>query len=222
MKCPRCTSWTPPAGKVAGVFDRRAVERGDDIAGLDASLCSWTSVLRLVDHCTFDFLHAEAVGDARGYRLNLDAEPYARHNSFVLELGNNCLRCPRRDIKANADRTARGRVNRGIDAYDVAIDVECETAGIALVDRRIDLNVVVVWAGVDVAPLAAAPAPARSGCVATSRLRGGSGRARVRRAHTLRHENGPSSLASSCSPICCLRVACFECASGPFRPVPRR
>src|ERR1700683_100729 len=43
------------------------------------------------------------------YGLNLDAEPSARHDSFIFELGNYPLRCLRRDIKANADRTARGR-----------------------------------------------------------------------------------------------------------------
>ena len=83
--------------------DRRAVERGDDIAGLDASLCRWTSILRSVNHCTFGFLHAEAVGDAPGYGLNLDTEPSARHDSFVFELGNNRLRCLRRDVKAYAN-----------------------------------------------------------------------------------------------------------------------
>jgi hypothetical protein len=59
------------AGKIAGVFDRRAVECSDDIAGLDACPCSWTSILRLIDHRTFRRLHAKAVGDALGYRLNL-------------------------------------------------------------------------------------------------------------------------------------------------------
>jgi len=41
-------------------------------------------------------------------QLSLDAEPSARHDTFVLELGNNRLRRLRRDIKANTDRTPEG------------------------------------------------------------------------------------------------------------------
>ena len=39
----------------------------------------------------------------------------------------------------------------GVDADHVAVDVECRSAGVALVDRRIDLHVVVVGPGADVA-----------------------------------------------------------------------
>src|SRR6202043_1288303 len=55
--------------------------------------------------------------------------------------------------EGDADRTARGRVDRSIDADHIAIHVECGTAGISLIDRRIDLNVVIVRTRSDVASL---------------------------------------------------------------------
>jgi hypothetical protein len=57
------------------------------------------------------------------------------------------LRCARYiggDRKANADTSARRRENRGIDADHLALGIERGTARIAPVDRRIDLQEVIV------------------------------------------------------------------------------
>jgi hypothetical protein len=50
-------------------------------------------------------------------------------------------------------RPAGRRDDRGVDPDDVAVDIERGTAGIALVHRRIDLNVIVIGTGADVATL---------------------------------------------------------------------
>ena len=44
-----------------------------------------------------------------------------------------------------------GEIDRGVDADHIAVDVERRAAGIAFVDRRVDLDVVVIGAGADVA-----------------------------------------------------------------------
>ena len=51
----------------------------------------------------------------------------------------------------DADRPAGRREDRGVDADHVAVDVEGGAARIALVDRRVDLDVVVIGSGADVA-----------------------------------------------------------------------
>ena len=56
-----------------------------------------------------------------------------------------------RNGKADADRTARRRQDGGVNADDLAVHVEQRAAGIALVDGRICLDIVVVGAGIDVA-----------------------------------------------------------------------
>ena len=56
-----------------------------------------------------------------------------------------------RDREGDADRAARRREDRGVDADHIAVDVEGRAAGIALVHRRVDLDEVVIGAGADVA-----------------------------------------------------------------------
>src|SRR5262249_33250026 len=57
----------------------------------------------------------------------------------------------RRHRKADADRAAGRRDDCGIDADHLAVEVEQGAAGIAAVDGRVGLNVVVVGTGIDVA-----------------------------------------------------------------------
>ena len=87
--------------------------------------------LRLVDQCAFDLLHPEAVGDLRRDRLDADADIAARHVAVLLELRHDRLRRIGGDVEADADRTAGRREDRGVDADDIAIDVERRAAGIA-------------------------------------------------------------------------------------------
>ena len=53
--------------------------------------------------------------------------------------------------EADADRAARRREDRGVDADHFAIEIERRTAGIAAIDRRIDLQEVVIRAIADIA-----------------------------------------------------------------------
>ena len=83
--------------------------------------------------------------------MDLHADPAARDRALVLELADHGLDGVGGDREGDADRAARRREDRGVDADHVAVGVEGRAAGIALVDRRIDLDEVVIGAGADVA-----------------------------------------------------------------------
>src|SRR5205814_8254460 len=83
--------------------------------------------------------------------LDRDPEPAARHLAVLLELGDDALAGVRRHREADPDRAARGRVDRGVDADHLARQVEGRPARIAAVDRRVELDEIVVRALVDVA-----------------------------------------------------------------------
>src|SRR5215470_4942933 len=138
-------------GEVSGVFDRVAIDRRDHVTGHDASLSGRTVRLRVGDQRTVGWLETEIVGDFGGDGLDLHANPAAADLAVVLELSNDRLHRRSRDGKGDAYRAARGGEDGGIDADHVAVDVEGRAAGIAFVDRRIDLNEVVVGAGPDIA-----------------------------------------------------------------------
>ena len=53
--------------------------------------------------------------------------------------------------KANADATARRRVDGSIHADDLTLQVEVRPTGVAAIDRRVDLQEVVVGSGADIA-----------------------------------------------------------------------
>ena len=53
------------------------------------ALAAGLSTLRLGDERAFRLLEAEAVGDVRRDRLDLDADPAAGHVAVVLELGDD-------------------------------------------------------------------------------------------------------------------------------------
>src|SRR6185369_15452336 len=110
-----------------------------------------TAGLRRINQRTACLLHPEALGDIRSDRLDLDTHPPARNVTLVFELGHDRLGGLRRNIEADADRSARWREDCGIYADYIAADVESGTAGVALVDRGVDLNVVIRTRS-DVAP----------------------------------------------------------------------
>src|ERR1700733_922668 len=139
------------AGEIARVLYRRAIDRGNDVTRLDSGLGRRTAVLRVVYHRAAGLLHAEAVGDVGRHWLHLNAEPAAGDVALVLELGDHEFRGAGRDVETDFDRTARRREDRGVDADHVAVHVESRTAGIALVDGGVDLDVIVVRPGADVA-----------------------------------------------------------------------
>ena len=93
----------------------------------------------------------EALGDVVGDLLDAHAEPAAPRLAELAELIDDGDRGVRRHRKADADRAAGRRDDRGVDADDVAVEVEQRAAGIAAIDGGVGLNVIVVRARIDVA-----------------------------------------------------------------------
>src|SRR6476646_10088056 len=139
------------AGEFLGILDRLAVDGGDDVTGLDAGLGRRTIGLRFRHQRAFRLLHAEAVGDVRRHRLDLDTDPAAADRALVLELGNHALDRRSRDRERDTDAAAGRRIDRGVDAHHFAIGIERRTAGVTLVHGRVDLDEVVIWAVADIA-----------------------------------------------------------------------
>src|SRR5215470_1373119 len=137
-------------GEITGILDRMAVDDSDDIPREDAGFGGGAVRLWLGDQRTFGSIHPEVFGNVGSDRLNLHAEPAAADHALVLELGDDRLHRLGRNIKGDANRSARRREDRGVDPDDVAVHVEGRAAGIAFVDRRVNLDEVVVGAGANV------------------------------------------------------------------------
>ena len=86
-----------------------------------------------------------------GHLLDAHAEPAAPGFAVFLQLIDDRHRAVRRNRKADADRAAGRRNDRGIDADDFAVEVEQRAAGIAAIDGGVGLNVIVVRPRIDVA-----------------------------------------------------------------------
>ena len=140
-----------PAGEIVRIGDRLAVDRGDDVAALHAGGGGGQILLRRGHQRAARLLEAEVVGQIRGHILNLDADPAARDRAVLLELLHDVLDDVAGDGEADADAAARRREDRGVDAHHLAFGVEGRAAGIAVIDRRVDLQEVVIGPGADVA-----------------------------------------------------------------------
>ena len=92
----------------------------------------------------------EALGDRVVDRLNAHTEPTAARLVILLELIDHRHDARRGGGEADADRPAGRRKDRGVDADHFALHVEQRAARIALVDRGVGLQEVVVWTAVDV------------------------------------------------------------------------
>src|SRR5690348_4357694 len=141
------TSPLPPAplpGKVSPVLHGIAVDGRDHVAGLQAGFRRRSVGLRFVDDRAFNVVHAQAVGDTLVHALHLHADPAALDKALVLERGHHGLDRVGRNTEADADRAAGRRVDRRVHGDHVAVSVEGRATGVALVDRRIDLDEVVV------------------------------------------------------------------------------
>ena len=76
-----------------------------------------------------------------------------RTSPILLQLLDDARDRIGRHGKADADRSAGRRDDRRVHADDFAVHVEQRTARVALVDRRVGLQVVVIGPGIDVAAL---------------------------------------------------------------------
>ena len=90
-------------------------------------------------------------GDFRRHALDLDAQPAARDMAMRLKLRHHVMDGGGRNGEADADAAARGREDHRIHADHLAAQVEGRAAGIAAIDRRVDLDEVVIIARADVA-----------------------------------------------------------------------
>src|SRR5262245_43037424 len=126
------------------------VNTGDDVAGENARLGGRTVGLYFSDKRAFRLLQAEGVSHLFSNRLNLHANPSTGDDAFVAELGDNIFHRVGRNGESDADRSARRREDRGVHADYVAVHIEAWATRVALVDRRIDLNEVIVWPGADI------------------------------------------------------------------------
>ena len=96
-------------------------------------------------------LDVEAVGDVVGHLLDAHAEPAAAGLAELAKLIDDGDRGLGRHREADADRAARRRDDRRVDADHLALEIEQRAAGIAAIDGGVGLDVVVVRTGIDVA-----------------------------------------------------------------------
>src|SRR6185437_11141450 len=146
---PRRHGSNPPR-QLARVANRRSIDCCNNVTALDTGFDRRAAGLRLVVKSTGGLLQAHAVGNVRRYRLDLHADPPAGNDALIAQLAYHVLDGTGRNGERDADRAARWRVDRGIDADHVAVDVEGGATGIALVHRRIDLDEIIVGAGANV------------------------------------------------------------------------
>ena len=137
--------------QVAHGLDGLAVELDDDVAFLQAAGCRRAVVGNAGDQRAGRLGHAESLGDFVRHVLDAHADPAATHLAEAPQLLDDRHGDFGRNREADADRAAGRRHDRGVDADDLAADVEQRPAGIAAVNRGIGLDVVVVRAGIDVA-----------------------------------------------------------------------
>src|SRR5690606_36046261 len=82
---------------------------------------------------------------------DLDAEPAALHRAVLDQVLDHLAGRRGRNSEGDSDIAARWREDRRVDADHLTVEVEGRTARIAAVDRRVDLEEVVIGAGADVA-----------------------------------------------------------------------
>src|SRR5205823_6136467 len=95
------------------------------------------------DHRAMLAVETEARRDRRRHLLDLHAKPAAADLALRLELRHHRLSNARRHREADADAAAVRRIDRGVDADDLTVQVEGRATGIAAIDRRVDLQEIV-------------------------------------------------------------------------------
>src|SRR5262245_21344521 len=146
----RCQTADLPR-EVSGVLHRAAIHGRDNLTGHDARLGGRAISLRFGHKRALRRFQTKIVRDLGGDWLDLHTDSAAGDFAVLLELGHDRLHSRSRDRKSYADRTARRREDGRVDANHVAVHIESRPAGIAFVDRGIDLNEVVVRSRPDVA-----------------------------------------------------------------------
>src|SRR6185312_12903478 len=137
------------AGQVTHFLDGVAVERDDHIARLDAGRLGRALVVDTGHQRATRLADTEAFGEFIRHFLNAHPEPPAPRFAVFLQLIEHRDRAVGRNRETDADRAAGRRDDCRVDADDLAVEIEQRAAGIAAVDGRVGLDVVVVRPGLD-------------------------------------------------------------------------
>ena len=134
------------ADQFAGVFHRRPGKRHDHIARQHPAILGRT--FRNIGHQRPGSLgQAHRLGHVRRHVLDAHTQPAAAGFAELLQLANDLGHHIRRHRKPDPDRAAGRRQDRGVHPDHLTVHVEQRPAGIALVDRRIGLQEIVIGAG---------------------------------------------------------------------------
>ena len=140
-------------GQFPRFIDLVAIEDNNDIAGFQQPAIGRAALDDGRNQHTARLVHTETFGNVVSHRLDADTQEAAPRLAELPQLINYPGSQFGRNGKADADRTAGRRNDRGVDADDLAIHVEQRPAGIAAVDGRIRLDEAVIRPGINVSVL---------------------------------------------------------------------
>src|SRR3989338_6173279 len=122
------------------VVDGLIVYRNQDIAGLDACLFRRAVADDFGDQHTLGAAKLEGFGQFRSQFLHPRADPAARHGAALDDLLHGLFDDAGGNGETDAERAAIRRIDRAVDADQVAAHVHQRAAGIAWVDRGVGLD----------------------------------------------------------------------------------
>src|SRR5271166_152870 len=137
--------------QVARFLDVPAVELDDHVSRPEPGRLRRPLVVDARDECAARGAQPQAFSDGVVDRLDADAEPAPPRLMVLLELADDRNDGGGRRREADADRTARGGKDGRVDADHFSLQAEQRAARIALVDRSVGLQEIVIRAAVDVA-----------------------------------------------------------------------
>ena len=127
----------------------RSLTRDHDVLRPQPRLLRRRALLDAQHDRAFGHRHAELLRRLRREVLRLDAEPPAPHLAEVQDLVDHRARHVGRHREADADVAARRPDDRGVDADQLAAQVDERAAGVAGVDRGVGLDELLVAVGAD-------------------------------------------------------------------------
>ncbi|AEK60364.1 hypothetical protein CFU_0527 [Collimonas fungivorans Ter331] len=127
-------------GHVGAVGDRLAFDRHQDVARFQAGLVGRAVLDHAGDDGAGAAVQAEALGQFGRDVLRFDADITAHHVAGIDDRFHHGLGGRHRHGETDPERTAGARIDRGVDADQVAVGVDQGAAGIAGVDRSIGLD----------------------------------------------------------------------------------
>src|SRR5712692_7247956 len=123
---------------------RLAVDRHHQIAAVQTGALGRRAGIDAGDHRARGVRRIHALREIRRQILDHDADAAALHFAESDELLHDAARHGDRHREADADIAAARRQDRGIDADALALQVDQRAARIALVDRRVGLDEILV------------------------------------------------------------------------------